>query len=129
METQVEDTADDPTQPQSSEDSSSTQDTTNQVQVDIVSSNEANEAADDAPDRITGCRDGDTLHTDCMQEGSESEGESEEEEDDDDDDDGGGWITPSNIAAVKKQMGVTDMEEAQVEVGCLTLDFSMQVRC
>ncbi|OQV23509.1 putative 20S-pre-rRNA D-site endonuclease nob1 [Hypsibius exemplaris] len=45
----------------------------------------------------------------------------------DDDDDDAGWITPSNVKAVYKQMGLEKVEPTTADkVGCLTGDFSMQ---
>lgn len=58
------------------------------------------------------------------------EGDSEEEEElsdeDDSDDDDDGWITPRNIQEVKQKMGEVPSEEADVMVGCLTMDFAIQ---
>ncbi|XP_052062983.1 RNA-binding protein NOB1-like [Mytilus californianus] len=58
------------------------------------------------------------------------EGDSEEEEEpsdeDDSDDDDDGWITPCNIQEVKQKMGEVPSEEADVMVGCLTMDFAIQ---
>ena len=52
-------------------------------------------------------------------------GEDEEEEEDDD----VGWITPQNVKAVYKQLGLEKEEpQATDKVGCLTGDFSVQVR-
>ncbi|CAG5132962.1 unnamed protein product, partial [Candidula unifasciata] len=55
-----------------------------------------------------------------------SEEEDEETEDEDDSDDDEGWITPANIAEVKRSMGVEVAEVSHVSVGCLTTDFAMQ---
>ncbi|KAL3280598.1 hypothetical protein HHI36_003830 [Cryptolaemus montrouzieri] len=44
----------------------------------------------------------------------------------DDDDDDSGWITPSNIAAAKKQLQSEEIEEKEVKVACMTTDFAMQ---
>ncbi|XP_064640984.1 RNA-binding protein NOB1-like isoform X2 [Lineus longissimus] len=68
--------------------------------------------------------DGDVVPDDELLE--ETDSESEEEDDDDDDDDDDGWITPQNIASVKKTMKNTNEEESKVTVGCLTMDFAMQ---
>lgn len=40
-----------------------------------------------------------------------------------------GWITPENIQAIQDEMGHNRLDAlpANVEVGCLTTDFSMQV--
>ncbi|XP_060069400.1 RNA-binding protein NOB1-like [Ylistrum balloti] len=65
---------------------------------------------------------GDTLSADILEE--ESDEDDDEDEDDDDDDDG--WITPSNIKAVKERMGDVNTERADVAVGCLTTDFAIQ---
>ncbi len=68
-------------------------------------------------------RDGATLPGSLLEEESESE-----TDDDTDSDDGGGWITPNNIAAVKKSLGEPKAERANVPVACLTTDFAMQVQ-
>ncbi|PVD20555.1 hypothetical protein C0Q70_18711 [Pomacea canaliculata] len=54
--------------------------------------------------------------------------ETEDLEDDSDDDEGdGGWITPSNIKDVKRQMGDNVTREmTRVQVACLTTDFAIQ---
>ena len=71
-------------------------------------------------------QDGDILLTSSLQEGySDSDIDSKTDEEEDDDD--GGWITPSNIASVKKSIGEPKMERASVAVACLTTDFAMQV--
>jgi hypothetical protein len=57
----------------------------------------------------------------------EDEDEMSDESDDDDDDDG--WITPNNIKDIKQKMGNIPTEEADVMVGCLTMDFAIQVCC
>lgn len=58
------------------------------------------------------------------------EGQGESLEDDasqnTEDDDNEGWITPSNISNVKKNFGGDVLEEAEVEVACITTDFAMQ---
>lgn len=51
-------------------------------------------------------------------------GEEEEEESDDD-----GWITPSNVKVVKREMGKDIREEKPVTVACMTTDFSVQNVC
>ena len=58
--------------------------------------------------------------------------EGEEEEsfaDNEIEDDNFGWITPSNISRVKKEMGHGEVDEASVDAksACLTTDFAMQV--
>lgn len=57
---------------------------------------------------------------------NESQGETKEE----DEDDNIGWITPSNLAEVKKINGVhgdeQEVDKLQIQVGCMTSDFSMQ---
>ena len=58
-------------------------------------------------------------------EGNEEESEDEEEEEDDDDDEG--WITPSNLQQVQKDMGGLDEDVDDIVVGCMTTDFAMQV--
>ncbi|ESO82889.1 hypothetical protein LOTGIDRAFT_211535 [Lottia gigantea] len=56
--------------------------------------------------------------------GEEQDSDDEEEIDEDDDDEG--WITPSNIDAIRKQMEDVNTEKADVTVGCITTDFAMQ---
>lgn len=56
----------------------------------------------------------------------ENEQNSEEEEDSDD---GGGWITPSNVKVVKREMSKDIKEEKPVAVACMTTDFSVQNVC
>ncbi|XP_020844734.1 RNA-binding protein NOB1 isoform X2 [Phascolarctos cinereus] len=56
--------------------------------------------------------------------GEESEGGAEEDEDDEDED--GGWITPSNIKQVQQELGQCD-SPGDVQVGCVTTDFAMQM--
>ncbi|KAL6439987.1 hypothetical protein ACFW04_002974 [Cataglyphis niger] len=58
----------------------------------------------------------------AISENEESDIESIEDEDDDDN----GWITPANIANVKKQMDSEILEEKAATVACLTMDFAMQ---
>ena len=67
---------------------------------------------------------GDIIPDDMIGEESDSD---DDDEDDDDSDDDDGWITPSNIRSVKEKMGGSDVEKAEVSVGCLTTDFAMQV--
>ncbi|XP_049285881.1 RNA-binding protein NOB1 [Anopheles funestus] len=50
----------------------------------------------------------------------------EDEDDDGDDDDGQGWITPSNIKQVKRDMGTDVHEEAATTVACITTDYALQ---
>ena len=68
---------------------------------------------------------GDSIPSDMIQERSDSEDEAEDDEDDDDDE---GWITPGNIAQIREKMGVPNAQKAEVEVGCITTDFAMQVK-
>ena len=70
---------------------------------------------------------GDVLPEALMEEREDSEEEEDAEGDDDDDE---GWITPSNIKEVKRQMGigVAETEQSRVSVACLTTDFAMQVK-
>lgn len=49
---------------------------------------------------------------------------SEEEEDVEDDNEG--WITPSNIQQIYRDMGCSETT-AEIKVGCMTTDFAMQV--
>jgi len=49
-------------------------------------------------------------------------------EDDDDDDDDEGWITPSNIEAMKQAtIAVTQSQMEELAVACVTTDYAMQV--
>lgn len=57
-----------------------------------------------------------------ISEDEESDMESIEDKDDDD----SGWITPANIAYVKKQTDSEILEEKTATVACLTMDFAMQ---
>lgn len=64
----------------------------------------------------------------------ETEGEGEEKpnseaEEDDDSDDGGGWITPSNVKVVKREMSKDIREAKPVAVACMSTDFSVQNVC
>lgn len=54
----------------------------------------------------------------------ESASEEESEEDSDDEKD---WITPSNIKQIQEDVGRCDAPPADVQVGCVTTDFAMQV--
>ena len=64
---------------------------------------------------------------------NEDGGVEEEEEQEglflDDEDDDEGWITPSNVSKVKKEMGFQETEGSTVDTksACLTTDFAMQV--
>ncbi|XP_072135886.1 RNA-binding protein NOB1 isoform X1 [Mobula birostris] len=51
--------------------------------------------------------------------------EGEEEEVEDDSDDSEGWITPSNIQQIHRDMGCSE-RAADIRVGCMTTDFAMQ---
>lgn len=79
------------------------------------------EKADDILDRGVGKNEEKTVSSDSdIEEKSEDTSEASEDEDE-------GWITPSNIADVKRSFGVnTDVETGEVSVGCLTTDFAMQ---
>jgi len=66
--------------------------------------------------------DGQTLPSNLISEDVDDSEEEEESESEDEE----GWITPNNIQEVKRSMGGVDEERTAVEVGCLTLDFSMQ---
>ncbi len=59
-----------------------------------------------------------------VDEGVEEDEEGEEAEEDDDEE---GWITPSNLQEVQKDMGGVDEEPEDIIVGCMTSDFAMQV--
>lgn len=52
-----------------------------------------------------------------------------EDDDEDNKEDSEGWITPSNLKAARRAMGVSDRQEQkkEVKVACLTTDFAMQV--
>ncbi|KAK9882484.1 hypothetical protein WA026_021825 [Henosepilachna vigintioctopunctata] len=62
----------------------------------------------------------DNLLQKCEEEYSTEDSEVE------DDDDGGGWITPSNVKDIKKQMQGAELEDVNVKVACMTTDFAMQ---
>jgi len=52
----------------------------------------------------------------------------ESSDDDDDDDDDEGWITPSNIEAMKQAtVALTESESVDLPVACVTTDYAMQV--
>ncbi|XP_010610658.1 RNA-binding protein NOB1 isoform X2 [Fukomys damarensis] len=56
----------------------------------------------------------------------EAEGDgSEESEGEGSGDDGGGWITPSNIGQIQRELEKGDVPQ-DVRVGCVTTDFAMQ---
>lgn len=65
-------------------------------------------------------------------EGVASEEEEEKEEDgseerkDEDSDGDGGWITPSNIKQIQQELDQCTVPR-DVQVGCVTTDFAMQV--
>ncbi|KAI4464494.1 rna-binding protein nob1 [Holotrichia oblita] len=56
----------------------------------------------------------------------EDDDNSSETSDYDDEDDDAGWITPSNIKEIKKQINSSFVEEKAVKVACITTDFAMQ---
>lgn len=56
------------------------------------------------------------------EDGNSAEEEEEEEESDDE-----GWITPSNLKQVQQDLGHCDTAPADIQVGCVTTDFAMQV--
>uniref|UniRef100_A0A182QJ45 RNA-binding protein NOB1 n=1 Tax=Anopheles farauti TaxID=69004 RepID=A0A182QJ45_9DIPT len=56
----------------------------------------------------------------------EEEEEYEDNENEDDDDDDSGWITPSNIAQVKRDMGMNLHDETSTTVACITTDYALQ---
>lgn len=59
----------------------------------------------------------------------EQNSQEENEEEEEDSDDGGGWITPSNVKVVKREMSKDVKEEKPVAVACMTTDFSVQNVC
>ena len=66
--------------------------------------------------------------TDELQNSEDGDGAEEEEDDEEEsDDDNEGWITPSNLKQVQQDTGHCDTVPANVQVGCVTTDFSMQV--
>jgi len=87
---------------------------------------EGDGTAEQGHSEVTMCTDQEVPGETILESEIGEEESDEEEDDDDDDDDDEGWITPNNIASVKKSMGHVDMEETQVQVGCLTTDFAMQ---
>jgi len=94
-----------------------------------VSNDRVTETGDnDTSKQVQESQDGEVIQAEDIGEETDSEdGEDEDDEEEDDDDDDDGWITPSNIKAVKEKMGGETMEKAVVQVGCLTTDFAMQV--
>ncbi|XP_067144807.1 RNA-binding protein NOB1 [Centruroides vittatus] len=48
------------------------------------------------------------------------------ETNDSDDGDDEGWITPSNIEKVKKEMNCLSLDDSSITVACITTDFAMQ---
>ncbi|XP_059849067.1 RNA-binding protein NOB1 isoform X4 [Hypanus sabinus] len=60
-----------------------------------------------------------------LRERSLSQDGSEEEKVEDDSDDSEGWITPSNIQQIHRDMGCSETA-ADIKVGCMTTDFAMQ---
>lgn len=65
------------------------------------------------------------------EDGEEDRDDEEEagENDEDEDSDDGGWITPSNVKVVKREMTRDVREEKPVVVACMTTDFSVQNVC
>lgn len=59
----------------------------------------------------------------------DEENNSSDDNDKDSADDGGGWITPSNVKVVKREMSKDIREEKPVSVACMTTDFSVQNVC
>lgn len=72
------------------------------------------------PDAILECEDVLTKIND------ENEDFDNDNDDNDNEDDDSGWITPSNIKSVKKQINSQFTEEKNVKVACITTDFAMQ---
>uniref|UniRef100_A0A182J1F0 RNA-binding protein NOB1 n=1 Tax=Anopheles atroparvus TaxID=41427 RepID=A0A182J1F0_ANOAO len=68
--------------------------------------------------------------TDNGNDGNDKESDDDDgddgDDDDDDDDDEDSWITPSNIAQVKRDYGMDCLEEAPSTVACMTTDFAIQ---
>ncbi|XP_015729762.1 RNA-binding protein NOB1 [Coturnix japonica] len=64
--------------------------------------------------------------TDECQSSEDGDGAEEEEDEDEGSDDDEGWITPSNLKQVQQDTGHCDTVPANVQVGCVTTDFSMQ---
>ncbi|NXL85080.1 NOB1 protein, partial [Alectura lathami] len=60
------------------------------------------------------------------QRGSEDGDSAEEEEESEEESDDEGWITPSNLRQIQQDTGHCDTVPADVQVGCVTTDFSMQ---
>uniref|UniRef100_A0A182PNJ0 RNA-binding protein NOB1 n=1 Tax=Anopheles epiroticus TaxID=199890 RepID=A0A182PNJ0_9DIPT len=74
------------------------------------------EVSEEEKDEIESCEDEEEVY-----------GEEEDENDDeDDDDDDAGWITPSNITQVKRDMGMDLHEETPTTVACITTDYALQ---
>ncbi|WAR12767.1 NOB1-like protein [Mya arenaria] len=79
-----------------------------------------------ADDKCFESQEGDVIPEGDIGEESDSDDDDDDSGVDDDDDDDDGWITPSNIKAVKEKMGGDTVEKAVIQVGCLTTDFAMQ---
>ncbi|XP_065601358.1 RNA-binding protein NOB1 [Cyrtonyx montezumae] len=60
------------------------------------------------------------------QSSEDGDGAEEEEDDEEESDDDEGWITPSNLKQIQQDTGHCDTVPANVQVGCVTTDFSMQ---
>uniref|UniRef100_A0A182JVR8 RNA-binding protein NOB1 n=1 Tax=Anopheles christyi TaxID=43041 RepID=A0A182JVR8_9DIPT len=73
----------------------------------------------DIPENVTG-------EVDTGNESCEEEYDDEDDEEDDNEDDDAGWITPSNITQVKRDMGMDLHEETPTTVACITTDYALQ---
>uniref|UniRef100_A0A1B0DHZ0 RNA-binding protein NOB1 n=1 Tax=Phlebotomus papatasi TaxID=29031 RepID=A0A1B0DHZ0_PHLPP len=94
---------------------------------DTQEDEEESEGEDEQVNELT--EDFNTLNCDEIlrkHEDSDGEQDSGAEEAQTDSDDDGGWITPSNIKQLKKDMGFDVKEEKPAIVACVSTDFSVQ---
>ncbi|XP_055713148.1 RNA-binding protein NOB1 [Phlebotomus papatasi] len=94
---------------------------------DTQEDEEESEGEDEQVNELT--EDFNTLNCDEIlrkHEDSDGEQDSGAEEAETDSDDDGGWITPSNIKQLKKDMGFDVKEEKPAIVACVSTDFSVQ---
>lgn len=61
------------------------------------------------------------------EDGDSAKEEEDEEDEDEEESDDEGWITPSNLKQVQQDLGHCDTAPADIQVGCVTTDFAMQV--
>uniref|UniRef100_A0A182XFG2 RNA-binding protein NOB1 n=1 Tax=Anopheles quadriannulatus TaxID=34691 RepID=A0A182XFG2_ANOQN len=91
------------------------------------SSNESAPAGDTVETNVSEANDAD--NESCEEEYDDDDEEEEDGEDDEEDNDGdddAGWITPSNIKQVKRDMGMDLHDETPTTVACITTDYALQ---